>query len=145
MLNSKGFNRYLLASDLREKGKTFTEISKILGVCYSRARDLAHIGDREKKKVGNEFFGLHGSVSNALQNRGFRTKQQVLEAWQQGKFFVDYKGGSFPRIGKVYIREICEWLGFEFKEEFVANAGPPIKILKAIKLLKENGYEVIKI
>lgn len=91
------------------------------------------------------FDELSTRTRNGLLNAGFSTKEQVLEAWNDGFFYFEYStGSSIKDIGPKSLCELCEWLGFQFKLKDILKTSTPFKIKKAIKFLNENGYEVIR-
>ena len=54
---AKNLKRYYQAWELRQQGKTFKEIGKVMGVCQSRANFLVHFIDykiKYRKPISNE-------------------------------------------------------------------------------------------
>ena len=84
--------------------------------------------------------GLSTMFANALKGHGFKSKQDVIDAFDKGLIYIKPNGGGCTvySLGKVGITEVRLWLGIDVDPNKTKN------IEKAINLLEANGYTVTK-
>jgi hypothetical protein len=100
--------RYDLVIQLRNEGKTFSEIAIALNVCKARAsqmyaREIARIETHEHRSLAESLTREVGkSTANVLLKNGITTKAQAKEAIQTGRHLA--------RCGKLTRAAILNWL-----------------------------------
>lgn len=99
--------RYQIAKQLREQGKTLRQIGGALGVTHERARQmLAKVKRMERAAEAgpNWYDGLPTMVQNALLSEELTSEAQVAVAIDTPEF------ERIPNIGKIGRAQIRAWL-----------------------------------
>jgi len=133
--------RFQLSILLRNKGKTFRQIGKELGVSYGRASEIYHKAvklERERKLPPQWTHGLRTKVANALIDFGYKNKAEVINAIKKGEIRLHPNTGksTIPGIGSQSLEELSIWAGLASPEQTAIN--------DAIMLLKSHGYTVYR-
>ncbi len=108
--------RYFRALELRNAGKTFSEIGTVLDVSSGRARQIVAIAERRvrlNQQGPNWVQGLPTKLANALIAEGFTNKEEVHQALLDNRIglYPDSVKGTVPGIGPKSIRLLNEWVG----------------------------------
>jgi hypothetical protein len=103
-----------LAFALRQQGKTFRQIGKVLGVCPERAREI--YGRAREITLGRHHWteGLSIRIQNVLLNAGLFTMEAVEEAIKARKLRPHWRPLKVEKLrnyGKKSHYELCEFLG----------------------------------
>lgn len=129
------------ALDLKNSGSTFKEIAIALGVSPSRASQIVNHSKNvilRTEQSKHWIFGLEKKTANALISAGYCSKNSVVDAILSGEIGTYHNSvkGKVPGISHKTIAEIAKWAGI--------NSENDVSILKAIELVKSNGYSVEK-
>lgn len=92
------------------------------------------------------FEGLSARARNALCGHGYRNKQDVKDAIEQGEIRKTDLGTTVPNLGKKSLSEVFVWVGLSenFRELDKAQKIIDSEIKRSIKFLEQQGYEVTK-
>lgn len=87
------------------------------------------------------FNGLRTGIRNALEQHGFKSREEVLIAFRNGEihFRNPGGGGTVRNLGKKGVVELRMWLGLPPTE---VNLPPKMVLELAIKICEESGYTV---
>lgn len=117
--------RYLWVHAEHEKGRTLTELAKVLGVSLSRAGQMNRKGACLASPPTYWHTGLSCQTANRLVERGYSSREQVEKAVVSGEitdkpsvsqrklFRSKGQQTTVPGLGKVGFGEILVWLGLE--------------------------------
>ncbi len=100
--------RKFSAYEWRQQSVSFKEIGRRLGVSTTRARAMCQECETALKDTTHWACDLSARTSNTLQNCGFESREQVLEAFNNGKLIP---GPGGPRnYGWSRHKEVAAWL-----------------------------------
>lgn len=133
--------RYQKAINLRDAGKTFSEIGEALEVSGGRARQIYYKAlrlERTNKLPEKWTHGLKSKTASALIASGYDSKQKVIKGLKSGAIGLvpGSSNGKIFGIGKNSIAELSVWAGVITSELAAIN--------EAIHLLESHGYKVTK-
>lgn len=68
-------------------------------------------------KRGDWTSGLSTMSANALKGHGFKSKEDVIDAFNKGLIYIKPNGGGSTvySLGKIGIAEVKAWIGMDFK------------------------------
>lgn len=114
------------------------DIQRITSKITGRVVGARILKPKTKDKVAGLGLGKNTVVRQWMQQHGMRSMEEFKEAVADGRFHWTEVYG----IGKrVYIK-MC--LQFGIEPRFESISAEEVKIRRAIRLLKEAGYEIIK-
>lgn len=147
------FDRNKMVFLLRESGKTFSYISKELGISQGRAKSIY---DQQKRirinGLPHELFkDLNTRVRNVLiHDLRISSKEECISVFgnysvNNGHVVVSLPSGENATITLYVFNEVRSWLGMEkaVKPKRKTLNAPYKSIEKAIKLLEKHGYKVV--
>jgi len=81
--------------------------------------------------------GLSGMPANALKNHGFKSKQEVIDAFNKGFIYIKPDGGGSTvySLGRKGIAEVKAWLGMDDNLNKTKNKEDRIKLLPDVFML----------
>jgi hypothetical protein len=132
---------HLKALNMRQEGKTYKEIGKALKVSPERASQMvskATLSVARTETQDSWTYGLNKKLANSIISAGFKSKPEIVEALNQGKFGVDVFTGKsrIPGVSHINTLVLAEWAGVD-----ILTTQP---IQAAIKLLESHGFNVSK-
>lgn len=109
----------LQALTLHERGHTYSNVGRILGVSRSRAIQLAHCALRARENMPCWHEGLAKSIRFALESLGYADKDAVKAALLSGEIRILSKKPfktSIPLVGPLRWSELLHWAGVTAQE-----------------------------
>jgi transposase len=116
-IKQKSLERKAAMLKMSQNGLTYAQIGTHFGIGAQRVGELIRSYTRKSLYPKSPLQAeLSTRTANALRSEDFKTKQEVLNAWEAGYDFT-----AISNLGRNSLEEIREWLGYPKDEEYTPN------------------------